>query len=107
MYDACVCVDDYDGPSFSTDKVVKARKVHVCGECGKQINPGDKYEYVWGIWDGEQEIHKTCYVCYCIREDLFHCGWVYGQIWEHLQEAWFDACKTEAEREELDFLLGI
>jgi len=83
---ACVYVGDYDGPEFVSEKIVKARKIHKCGECGREISPGEKYEKVVGKWEGDLSSHKTCVDCLSIRDNFFCNGWAYGGIWEHLQE---------------------
>lgn len=41
----------------------RARKEHRCDECGRTIEAGERYEYLWGICDGEQMVHKTCLHC--------------------------------------------
>ena len=63
----CVC-DYYESPTvYSLTKPV-ARQVHKCTECGRAINPGDQYEKVFGVWDGDAGTHKTCARCVAMRE---------------------------------------
>lgn len=83
MY-ACCCVDpgDYETLIIMTDENRKARKEHVCGECGGTIEKGEVYHYESGVCAGSWEIHKTCWFCMKIREDFFECGWIYGQLRE-------------------------
>lgn len=83
---SCVIFDDYsyDEPAFVSSKIHKARKLHICGECGKTIHPGDEYEYVAGLWSGILGIHKTCEVCLEIRNMFFCEGWAYGEIHQDL-----------------------
>lgn len=40
----CVYIDGREYPEFYTEKKVKARKSHKCGECGKEIKLGEIYE---------------------------------------------------------------
>lgn len=66
MSDACYC--DYDPPEVYEAKIVRARKDHRCGKCGCAITAGDQYEYVFGIWEGEPDTHKTCGHCLALRK---------------------------------------
>lgn len=98
MYDACVCVEYVgDFPEFFSPKMVTARKDHVCCECGDAIKKGEKHEYVVGKWEGEFDYFRTCQTCKNIREDLFQCGWTYGNMWEDIREAFADALSIDEE----------
>lgn len=46
----------------------KARKEHVCFECRRTIQPGERYESAFGIWDGRGDTFKTCSHCLSLRE---------------------------------------
>ena len=84
----CSCTIDIDhdgGPSCCTEKIRTARVKHVCDECFKNIVPGEKYEYVSGIWDSRPSVYKTCLDCKSIR-DTFFSSWGYTQVWENLQD---------------------
>ncbi|HCY85366.1 MAG TPA: hypothetical protein DHV36_09560 [Desulfobacteraceae bacterium] len=78
---------DYDGcgPACHTEKIRTARVPHVCFECLRDIQPGEQYEYVSGIWDGEPAAYKTCLDCKSIR-DTFFISWVYTQVWAAFQD---------------------
>lgn len=65
---------------------LKARKRHECGECGDDIEPGEVYEQVTGLWHGHWSTHKTCRLCLLIRKDLMPCGWYFGLMREDLRE---------------------
>ena len=65
--------DDVDGPSVSTTKIRVARKSHKCGECGREIKPGKKYEHVSGCWEGTWDVFKTCIGCRNARRNHI-CG---------------------------------
>lgn len=83
----CDCsydVDDY--VEILSDNVVKARKQHICLECGEPIKPGDKYEDVNGIYEGEFVNYKTCLPCVAIRKRYCPNGWLYGGLREHITE---------------------
>ena len=74
-----------DMPDFFTRSMPTAHNEHKCGECGRVINPGEKYEYVSGKWDGDWEVYKTCADCLSIRDTLF-CNYGIGRIYEDLME---------------------
>ena len=83
---ACIHVDIDRGPEFVSEKIIKARKTHICGECHREIKPGESYEYVFGVWEGDKNVHKTCLDCVSVRS-LFFCDcWFYEQIWDDLSE---------------------
>jgi hypothetical protein len=75
------CACDYDPAEFYFSEVRTARKSHVCEECAAPIMPGDKYEYVFGKWEGYVSIFKTCERCRDIRQ------WVKNNVpclcWAH------------------------
>ena len=75
------CFCDYDPPEVSSVSIRAARKQHKCEECGCNILSGDRYEYVWGIWEGWQDSFKTCPRCLDLRE------WVKAHVpcfcWAH------------------------
>jgi hypothetical protein len=87
---ACIYVGDFDPAEFYNARIVIAKKKHKCGECGKEILPSSKYEYVAGSWEGIFSTNKTCFICLEIRNVFFCDGWFFGQIhehlWEHIQE---------------------
>lgn len=89
MSDACACVCDLghhaDWPDVIKVTVRRAKKEYRCCECGEAIQPGEKYEYVWGVWEGKQSIYRTCDTCRRIRND-FCCSWIYGGLRDALRE---------------------
>jgi len=93
---ADVCLDhaaDCDN-EFYSDSIVKARKPHKCCECGFTIAPGQQYERVSGKSDGDIWVSKTCGPCAEIRK-AFVCGsWIFGQLWESIEEGMFPAWDT-------------
>lgn len=93
--DVCVLDCDGDGPSFCSEKVVKARKQHTCCECREKILPGQKYESCTGKWEGDMRTYKTCLLCVEIR-NKFSCGngWMFEGVWESIREGLFDRMTT-------------
>lgn len=57
-------------PSVFNQTKPKARKRHRCCECRGWIEIGERYEYSWGIWDGNAQTYKTCLGCSSLRDDL-------------------------------------
>ena len=83
----CSCKVDIDpdiGPDCHKEKIVTARKKHRCYECFQDIQPGEKYEYVSGIWDGDPQTYKTCLDCKSIR-NVFFDSWQYTRVWDDFQ----------------------
>ena len=77
----CDCSWDDDAPTIYRKSEHTARKEHRCCECGRTIRPGERHEYVFGIWDGRAETCSTCTHCLSIRE------WVVAHVpcscWAH------------------------
>lgn len=75
------CECDWDPPSVYSKALHAARKEHKCFECCCSIKPGEKYERVFGIWDGSRDTFKTCSRCLSLRE------WVQAHVpcvcWQH------------------------
>ena len=83
---SCVYIHDYDGPTFHTEKIVRARKPHKCGECKQEIKPLERYAVAKGMWDGRLDTHKTCCNCLAIRRAFFCEGWFYGEVLQNLHD---------------------
>ncbi len=87
--DVCLDYGGGDPVEFSSARIVKARKTWRCAECQRPINPGDRYEYVFGKFEGDLFTERTCAPCHEIRK-AFVCGdWVFGQLWDAIEEAIF------------------
>ena len=85
----CSCSIEYDSfdgyNEFSRETTPIARKTHECCECGEIIQPGTKYEYAVGKFEGAMWSYKTCMVCRQIRNDHC-CSWQYGELCDVLWE---------------------
>lgn len=70
----CSASIDTDGeaPKVKTQKIVKARKNHICSECKRVIEKKEEYESFRGYWEylGWNE-YKTCSDCLSIRKVFF------------------------------------
>ena len=85
----CACIDiDVEGclAEFCSEKRRVARKLHKCTECGRIIQPKEKYEHVVGKWYDKISTYRTCFDCLSLR-DNFLCGsFYYGEIKSHIYE---------------------
>ena len=96
MNNHCTCIEIWNDnePEFFSEKIVTARKEHICCECGEVIKPGEQYESVGGKWDGEFGRYKTCIGCSRIRKCYFCGGWLYEMMWEdlinHFEEIYYN-----------------
>jgi hypothetical protein len=82
------CVITYEEgeiASFYNRREHTARKGHKCTECRRTILPGEQYEKVVAIWDGEFQVIKTCQDCRSIQDVLFCEGVMHGTLKEDLQ----------------------
>lgn len=86
--------DGDDGPEFYTQTKKKARKEHRCVECRETIEKGTKYEHVSGKWDGRTDTFRTCLSCVEIRDHFACNGFIYGQVWNDLEENFFPNMKA-------------
>jgi len=71
------------------ESMPKARKQHVCCECGATIDPGEIYQRVEGMWEGDFATYKTCEFCANVRKkarDDFDLnmdeGFPFEQLWD-------------------------
>jgi len=80
----CVYVEVDCPPDLYKATIRTAAKEHQCGECGKPISIGSKYEYVAATWEGEFGVCKTCAICLEIREEFFCDGFSHGSVLEDL-----------------------
>jgi len=84
----CTCIDIYCDDSIEVlrEEIRTALKVHVCGECHRKIQPGEKYEYTAGKYESDFVVEKTCADCLSVRNAFFCQHWYYRMVWEHLRE---------------------
>jgi hypothetical protein len=84
---ACYCDSDYQATIYRKSEHT-ARQPHKCYECGRTINPGERYESVFAVWDGRGETCKTCPHCLAIREWVVAhvpCScWMHGNMLEDI-----------------------
>lgn len=75
-----------------------ARKQHRCGECGRTIEPRERYEKTFVVFEGDASSHKTCGHCVEARRWLLReChGYVVGEVETDLREHWEEARHVKA-----------
>ena len=96
MSDACYC--DAERPSVVRTTTPTARKLHRCRECGGDIHPGERYESVWGVWEGRPEAYKICPDCVALVDYITAHAPCYCRLFGGLHE---DA------RETLEWIVGL
>lgn len=80
--------DGEDYWNLCETKVRKARKPWTCGECGRSIEIGERYENVTGLWEGEWVTERTCLRCVEARRWLvkFCDGFIFCEVFSDLRE---------------------
>jgi len=87
--------NDYDMPVFCNVREVIARRPHICGECGRIVERGHRYERAAGKWDHGLATHHTCADCVAWRDGFIDarravCGmddrWYFGEVWADIRE---------------------
>ena len=110
MGESCVCLDvDPEGYCLQEKEVI-ARKEHFCGECREIIKIGNSYEIIKMVYNGDGRIStfKTCMPCMNMRENLFKCGWIFGEIWNDLADHFKETSDytEEFDEENFEWLIG-
>lgn len=90
---SCYC--DFDPAQVYRQSIHVARKQYWCEECAGKILPGERYEYTFGVWDGDASTFRTCERCHDIRQWVQNnvpcfC-WTHGRLDEDAQVAVEDA----------------
>ena len=83
-------IDGLDEPFKVWSQATRsARRPHRCIECGREIAPGERYEYSTGLLNSWDSFH-TCEHCVAARiwlESVCH-GFLYHAVQEDLEEHW-------------------
>ena len=90
------CSCDGEPSSIYRASTPRARKRYCCGECGTPILPGDRYENVFGIWEGSPTTFRTCEPC-CdlrvwVRNNVPCLCLMHGNMDEEMSAAVYSAC---------------
>jgi hypothetical protein len=77
-----------DGPEVSAETTPIARKPHICGECRREIEPGERYRRVFMVCDGDASTYRSCRHCMVAQEWLSaNCGgYVFTAVAEDIHE---------------------
>ena len=59
-------IGDAESPKIYRNEIRKARKTHICCECGSVIEVGELYDVFTGLWDRFMT-YKTCLFCIQVR----------------------------------------
>ena len=89
---ACIPMDDLECGIQFDDYIRKARKIHKCCECKREIQIGEDYKYYKGIWDDSFCTFKTCLDCETVKKVFFCDGWKFMQLWE---DVWEHVCELD------------
>lgn len=107
MFD-CYC--DYEPWDFCRTAMPKARKQYHCGECQGYIVPGEKYEYIFGVYCGDTTLHRTCTRCLTIREwvqiNIPCFCWSIGDLNQYMRDTVYEAA-AHAPEETIGLRFGL
>ena len=74
---------------FFNQKYVTAKKIHKCEFCGKEIQPGERYSYENGVFEGDFFTRKLCPECnsmlnrFCEENEYGEFSWDWIEDWIH------------------------
>lgn len=76
----CICepIDADDICNVWSITWQKARKEHSCCECQDVIAPGQRYQRIFAMFDGEITVYKTCEFC--------------ANEFKRIEDKWRDRC---------------
>jgi hypothetical protein len=81
-------IEGADPATVYRESYPTARKVHRCEECRRVIEPGERYRYVFSVYEGHGNSYYTCGHC-CAGQDWLgrECGgYIFGEVAEELRE---------------------
>ena len=81
----CSVNSDTDNAIYKA-KVRRAIKPHKCCECGEVIHPGEQYERVDALTDGQWWGCNTCLGCVRVRNHYCSGGWLHYGLAEQLYD---------------------
>ena len=85
----CSCAMDVEwneGDVVFPERLVRARKIYHCRECGCQIQVGELHQVLAGVCLGDFWMARTCLTCSRIRETYCRDGWEIGALRVHLKD---------------------
>jgi len=93
---------DCEMPACYTESKPRARQRHQCCECLGWIEPGENYQRITGVWDGQGSSYKTCRQCADLRQriqKLTGCCVGLGWMLDDLRDMDEEHVTTENQRE--------
>ena len=87
MYTCVRYNNDDEKASVFEERIVRARKEHICCECNEPIKPGETYEYYRGLYDGYWSVYRTCAICKLIANEFFPHGYRFELLAEDLWDS--------------------
>lgn len=83
-----MCSIDGDYPDVYRATNPTARKPHNCSECGRTIQPGERYSRAFMVYEGAPETFRTCAHCQVGQEWLAeNCNMIaHGSLMDEMQE---------------------
>lgn len=87
--------DDADPVQFYDWKMVRARKPHICTECGGAISVGEEHKRISYRFDGKFHTDRLCPPCHEAAGEFEH-SLVGGMLWESFAEAWDNGAHVQA-----------
>ena len=82
-------IDNEIDNEFYAETTPTARVAHVCCECRRTIAPGEQYERATGKSEGQIWTASSCADCREIRKALVCGSWIFGQLWQEIEEVIF------------------
>lgn len=102
-----MCMDFDEHATVLHSRQQTARKPHRCGECGRIIQPGERYTDERLVWDSTARTLKTCPHCIVARDYLGRecSGWVYTAVEEDISSHYSGDLANDANTRELRLLV--
>jgi hypothetical protein len=104
----CICQDfDGDGQWWHMNQIFENyaepddENCPVCCECGEKIEYEAEMDVACCCSEGDVKTFYTCKTCNTIRDDMFACGFIYGQMYEAIANVWCDE-----DPESVEFLIN-
>lgn len=76
------CYCDYDPPSVFSATTRRAKKDYKCCDCNAAISKGERYLYVFGVWEGEASSFRMCELCGDMRNQCEFACLPFGDLFD-------------------------
>lgn len=85
---------DSEPVEFYDEKIARARKAHVCTECGAPIAAGDEYQRRSYRFEKEFSVDHVCLVCREIAGEFEH-RLIGSLLWENFRVEWDNGARLQ------------